>query len=148
MGTQQNSDTVSFIFSKKDKYLVIEYSVTRTDRSSLACQKEHKESLKKRKRRWTKKPKVKTKGSKLLIKCGFKFQVEPTRPSTVQTLKEEDAEILRQYFFQLDSKVDETHDLEWPWELCLEDAYDWDEWMTNISPIAMAKASKQERPTV
>jgi hypothetical protein len=142
MASQQNSDEVKILLSKDNNCLVIKYSMTKPDVNEY-CQGYHKSFLK-RSKKFKSTRKVHGAGSELRIKCGFEFQAESTGLSRVQTSKKEDADTLKEYFFQLDSRVIQNDDQHWPWAFCLNDAYHWEEWKEGLKPKAGAKRTQSQ----
>jgi hypothetical protein len=153
MATQQNDNIVKILLSKENNCLVIEYSVTPTNLSEY-CQIRHTAIVKRKNngmsffKRRTKvifgfikfklKPKVEGNGTKLRIDCGIEFQVGPTGSFGVKTLKKEDADALKKYFFKLESWVITNGDPHWPWAFSLNEAYDLQVWEESITPKVAA----------
>jgi hypothetical protein len=143
MAQQQTSDKVNILLFKEDKRLVIEYSVTGTDRESKYCATLHAASFKENTDYISE-----ANGEKfrLKIKCKFKFQAEPTGSSRVQTLKERDAIALSKHFSKLNHKINRIEGNQpWLWEFCLDESYEWAKWMKGIKVQATAITSRRVR---
>jgi hypothetical protein len=140
MAQPPNSDKVKIRLFNEDGHLVIQYSVTNPDRRSEQCRDKHVASLREFCRGNFTDPE---RSDRLKIECGFGFKAKPDGSSKVWSLTKQDAEHLSRCFIKLNVVVTEG---EKPWELCLDEEYDWAEWRRAITLMSDAKACPSRGP--